>query len=366
MKLQDLFIKSCSKALTLQLSNGAMPSGHNGPHGDIETSVRSTSHWLISFIKAFNLSGDVRFRNAAIDCLQFLQSDFARPMKASFWHRRNKGKDLSNGLIGQAWTIEALIYAFKFFGDDKVLSLAQEVFELHPYHHEVCAWKIVNVDGSIKGVDITFNHQLWFAAIGCELLSLISSSSNCAVDHFLDHLGDGLRTYSDGIICHYQHGYGYPRGIRVILGASLKSIENTLFRNERIYLHSIGYHYFNVYAMYIIHLHKPDLSFFKSKRFDRILSAHKTRSFRSDLLKSEFGFPYNPPGIEIAVSVQMAKESPETIQSYQKFWLDKQYSETYDFEKFMMTKGTPDPVVSSSRIYEMYRLSNFNHDIEIV
>lgn len=35
----------------------------------------------------------------------------ARPMAATFWHRKNPEKDACNGLIGQAWTIEALTMA---------------------------------------------------------------------------------------------------------------------------------------------------------------------------------------------------------------------------------------------------------------
>src|SRR5690606_20685562 len=122
--LHELLVKSAEKALTLLQQNGAMPPGHNGPYNDPETPVRNTSHWLIIFLKTFAITEDKRFEQAAANCLSYITSSDARPHGFTFWHRTKKGKDSTNGVIGQAWGIEALVEAYKVFGEKEIISLA--------------------------------------------------------------------------------------------------------------------------------------------------------------------------------------------------------------------------------------------------
>ena len=79
---------------------------------------------------------------------------------------KNPGKDFCNGLIGQSWSIEALMYAANYFDIPKILKIAKEVFLLHPFDEKSGLWRRTEVNGSFLSVDETFNHQLWFAASG--------------------------------------------------------------------------------------------------------------------------------------------------------------------------------------------------------
>ncbi len=114
--------------------------------------------------------------------------------------RNNPEKDFSNGLIGQAWVIEALDYAARKLGDDRLVKLAEDVFLRHPFDERKGRWQVVNVDGSYDPVDMTFNHQLWFAAAGSFLKE--NSRIRQQVRRFMDTLDTNLEIYDNGLIVH--------------------------------------------------------------------------------------------------------------------------------------------------------------------
>jgi hypothetical protein len=365
MKLKELFIKSAETGLKLLDEHGSMPPGHNGPHHDPETPVRNTSHWLIIYLKAYELSGDSRFKNAADVCLNYLLSNEARPGQATFYHRKNPKKDFSNGIIGQAWTLEALAYSSQFFSDPRILQTAEEVFTLHPYDQTVQAWRIVNPDGTILGFDRTFNHQLWFASIGCNLIRLGVSSAEKPVQHFIQHLHKNIEIYPDGVIKHYPYAYSYPPGWRKTAGRMKNRVESLFRPVDDSYSHSVGYHAFNTYALEVIFRFSPESSFFNTGLYRKTLDVFDRKSFQENLSAAEFGFPYNPPGIEIAVSIQSLQRinGDEPIDS-QQFWLNEQFARNFDFTSFTMTRNTPDPNTYQARLYELYRLDNFEFTID--
>ena len=81
-----------------------MPMGHNGPRFDIDTPLRNTAHWAITFLRSFQLSKDDIFINAARKSLEYISSH-SRRSNGAFFCRNSIMKDKSNGLIGQAWVI---------------------------------------------------------------------------------------------------------------------------------------------------------------------------------------------------------------------------------------------------------------------
>ena len=128
MKLSDFIILSAEKALKLQDNNGSFPPGHNGPYHDPETPVRNSGHWLITFAKCFSLTGKSVFRERVVGAGKYLMSKTARPYGHSFHHRNKNNKDRCNGLIGQAWTIEAIAQAAMTLEDESYSDLAEDVF----------------------------------------------------------------------------------------------------------------------------------------------------------------------------------------------------------------------------------------------
>ena len=177
MTIADLIIEISTTAINLLRKDGSMPPGHNGPYYDNDTPVRNTSHWLITFSKAYELTKKDVFIDSVAKTAKYLLSNEARPYDYSFIHRTESQLDSCNGLIGQAWTIEALVYASNILGDQKYVKLAEDVFLLHRFNNEYGLWHRLEINGTMKSIDVTFNHQLWFAACA----STINHKNKCII-----------------------------------------------------------------------------------------------------------------------------------------------------------------------------------------
>ncbi|MBN7817585.1 glycoside hydrolase family protein [Algoriphagus pacificus] len=357
MKLYSLFVKAATAALEFQAENGSLPAGNNGPYLDSETPVRNTSHWLITFLKAYQISEEDKFLNAAKNCIAYLHSQTSRPMNATFWHRKNPKKDFSNGLMGQAWTMEALLYAHEVLKDEKSLNLAIEVFKLHPYDKKLSAWKTVNVDGSIRGFDTTFNHQLWFAAIGAKLSKYGDKSIQESTSHFINHIENNMDIYPDGVIKHSPIFY-QKAGTKSRLRAKIKELRTPKAQKEKLYSKSVGYHGFNLYALGLIKDTYPELGFFNSQKFLAMMKVVNTEDFHKKLEDSIYGFPYNPPGIELAFAQQQFGEKSKIPGL-----LSKQFEKSFDTAKSTLNKANPyDLNTAAARFYELYSLDDIDFE----
>jgi hypothetical protein len=336
-----------------------MPPGHNGPYHDPETPVRNTSHWLITFLKAYEIDGDARFLDGARRAADYVSGRDARPGGATFWHRSNPRKDSCNGLIGQAWTIEALATAAPALSDARLHHLAESVFMLHPFDEHVSLWQRVDVDGSRLDIDATFNHQLWFAATGSMLLPSSDERLGNRIGRFLDALPDNLSMYPSGAIVHGIRRVSAPRWTQ-----NLRQMARGLLRpgrsrstGEQRYRKAIGYQAFNLYALAILRCRFREHPFWQSAAFLSALRFIGTSEFTQGLEDNEFGFPYNPPGIEVAYALHVfSDESRQDVHDEMSGWVSRQLRRCYDFENNQMSLGTQDPATHSARLYEATRL----------
>lgn len=362
--LSDFFLKSAEVGLQDQKTDGSMPPGRNGPHNDPETPVRNTSHWLIFFLKAYQLSGDPRFEKSAQRCLYWLMSKKARPGAGVFHHRMNPEKDAANGLMGQAWTMEALVYAWNHFKEPGCLKIAEELFLLHYYDSEVQCWRIADLDGSPLSFDRTFNHQLWFASAGWQLIEAGVDSVKESTEHFTRNIGKNISLYRDGVIRHYPYGYSRKETVRRKAGRFAHNLKELFGTDKALYSHSVGYHAFNTYALRVISGHCPEAPFFATSEWKRAVRVFADSDFQSTMVQSKFGYPYNPPGIEAAVTLEGSGVFPkETEEQLIQTWLGNQFRISFNFETRRMSLNTPDPVTLHARMYELWRLSSFEYEV---
>jgi len=364
MELNKIIVETAQNILSIQKSDGSMPPGHNGPYFDPETPVRNTAHWCLTFLKAYQISANQQFLDAAVNCGDYLLSDEARPMDSVFFCRKNPEKDFANGLVGQAWAIEALVELSKITGEQKYGNLAEEVFLMHPYDKTAAAWIRKNVDGSNNGFDKTFNHQLWFAAAGA-LLSEMNYDIKELVIHFMDNMNKHVELYYDGCIKH--KGKFLVRRSTSIFSIQnfrtfIKRFKEPKSRKKYMKMKSIGYHGFNLYAFGLLKSVFPDHSFLASNTLNKALNYAMSDAFKKELPKSKYGFPYNPPGFEIAFALQEFDAAPEEKIAE---WVSWQIKKCFNLETNLMTEGdTEDPNTYAARIYEATRLKNYELKID--
>jgi hypothetical protein len=132
--------------------------GVNGPYFDIETPVRNTAHWCITYAILGSEMGNMSFLKAANKLLDFLIQPGPYEQESVYIHRQKQGKDWSNGDIGQAWVIEALTIAGKKLLRSDSLSRAKNISMKFPFDYSLSAWQRIDPRNQTKAIDYTLNH----------------------------------------------------------------------------------------------------------------------------------------------------------------------------------------------------------------
>lgn len=367
----ELVARACETALRSQRADGSFQPGHNGPYHDPETPVRNTSHWLIIVSHLSKASGAKRLLNAAYGAAEFLASSKARPLGYSYHHRDEPGKDRCNGLIGQAWTIEALAEAGTLLGEPALLELAEKAFLQHPFRHELALWDRIEVDGRNLGPDMTLNHQLWFAAAGAMLGDVGESSIKVPIRRFLDRLPELMVVFPDGFIKHRVVS-PYPRASISRAGNPLSVVRQTLGAAKRLILRTppsgktqrftederrVGYQSFNLYAFALLKRWLPGHELWHSAELERATSAVLGGAYRDALEKNVFGYGYNVPGFEVPVALtELSTLKGRELLEQCRWWVNEQFRRTMDWSTCTLSRNTQDPQTLTARIYELLRL----------
>ena len=348
--LYDVLIKNAD----FIIHNEPRP-GHNGPYSDTETIIRVYSHWAILLLKVFQITGKNQYKDRAIEFINYFFSNDARPYGFTFHHRNKKKKDKCNGLIGQAWTIEALIYAYEVLGNNKYKGLAEEVFLLHKFNNTIGFWRKREIDGTNLWFDMTFNHQLWFAMIG----ALIPNQTiKQQVNRFMDRLDNNIWIHQNGLIRHF-----ILAGVTTPIYLAKKSLLNRNINKNYLYEKEIGYHAFNCYALSVLKEKYPNQQFWGSNTFMKIMDYIISDEHLSVSEKNKYGFPYNPSGIETAFFVFMFKDLIINHEEIMKERLEVQFKRSLDVDTGLLINNTNDPNNLSARIYEAVRLPNIDLQI---
>ncbi|MEE9613404.1 MAG: agl cluster protein AglQ [Thermodesulfobacteriota bacterium] len=358
MRLSDLIVQSASAALDIQREDGSFPPGHNGPYHDSETPVRNTAHWLVTLLKAHELSGGDAFVGSARRAAEYLASPEARPMGATFHCRTNPEMDSCNGLVGQAWVIEALAAAGSRLGERGYSELAEEVFLLHPFNEGRGLWTVVNMDGSKANAIKAFNQHLWLAAAASLIDGKKDELIKERVNRFMDLLPENLSLRRSGRIVHNMESGRQER----------KYLYRRLFRTGPEKPRPIGrgketgYHAFNLYAFAILKEYLPDHPFWSSKKFARALGFVNRTEFIDRLEGDEYGFGYNPVGFEVACAAQVF---PSFFASERgaSWWVNEQLRRCYYPGEKMMSRTGADGLTLAARLYECTRLEDMEVEL---
>jgi len=370
MRLIDIIVEITGNISRLQKENGSFMAGHNGPYFDNETPVRSTSHFLILMSGCQNLTNNKKYKDKIYKSAEYLCSKDARPYGYTFYHRDKENKDKCNGLIGQAWTIEALVEATKTLEDAKYHKVGEELFLQHPFNYESGLWNRLEINGDIISVDKTFNHQLWFAA--CSSMLFKNNDLENRIRTFMGFLAENMDTDGNGLILHSLKNKNKTENIQKASlkknkGKSISSFLNNTYKTifdkkikndyEKIKYKSIGYHSFNMYAFALLKEQVPVHEFWNSLLFIKTLDYMLSSGYRASLNKNIYGYPYNPPGFEIPYALNIFSDlikgkSGKNIDH----WINEQIIRCYNKNTGMLDRNTTDPIIQSARMYELIRV----------
>jgi hypothetical protein len=351
LRLEDVVVAAAGAALSLQAESGSLPGGHNGPYHDPETPVRNTAHWTVTFLSAWELTGHLGFRAAAERAAHYLCLPDARPRGAAFHCRSRAGKDHTNGLIGQAWAIEALAEAGVRLGRPDLLRLGTEVFLMHPYESREGGWRRVTLEGEPASFDRTFNHQLWFCAAGALLVAAGQDGPARAVRDFVARLPEHLGLYPSGLIRHARGSFLAARA-RDRLAGAMRSLRNA-WHARALHEKSVGYHAFNTYAFAMIERALPELGIAACPPVARALEYLSSSEYSESISANPYGFPYNPPGFECAVTLETFFPQMRVRVDA---WIDRQFASTFNPATAQVDRNVADPATSAARLYEACRL----------
>ena len=356
MRLSEHIVRASHTALGHQQTDGSFPAGCNGPYRDPETPVRNTAHWLITLLRAHAISGELRFRDAAARAARYLTIPEARPHDASFVCRTTPHKDACNGLIGQAWVIEALVAASEHLGEERYRALARRVFELHPFDAAIGLWHRMHVDGQPGLIDMTFNHQLWFAAAGALLEDDPAGTVGRQVLRFLDraHASHFQIARSGRVI----HRIVEPRAEPARAGAA-RGPRGRLARSRRradAVRREIGYHAYNLYGFALLQRRFPGHRLWRSRKLGAALRFAATDRYVRGLEHNEYAYPYNPVGFEVALALQVFPAARRATRGRRAdaWWVERQLERG-------VAGAMADPATCAARLYEATRL----RDVEL-
>ena len=121
-----------------------------------------------------------------------------------------------------------------------------------------------------------------------------------------------------------------------------------------LFVKALGYHAFNLHALAMLKAQYPHHASWGSARFHATWRYACSAEYRKLLDGNPYGYPYNPPGIEMAYALEVFGGGDRRKE--QERWLAEQMRRCYDEESGMMARGTEDPRTHAARLYEATRL----------
>lgn len=367
-------IRSIGKKLIEDyVSLGHVDSGINGPYDDPETEVRNLSHLMVIASIEYLKYG----KDEYLPLISRMADDVIamREPLGIYKMRQKDGKDQCNGVIGDAWLVEGLLYAFKATKNKGILEEIERIFKMHSFHTKLGLWGRPLMGASDNAIDFTLNHQLWYAATLSEYLSINSNSELCAqLNCFFKQLSHNMLVNNRGRITHSI----YRRiGLMSLFKMYVKRLKFVVYEKldkPSLMYKEIGYHVFNLMALARLYKQRPNDCFFKSAKFERAISFVEDKNFQQLLSTSNieidgstfsknltedeksiniYGYPYNVIGFELLYCQQVfgSKISKTAVELLSK----RQFDLTWSEETCEFGKRCHDKTVVNYRVYEYYR-----------
>ena len=344
-------VSSISMINAEQQADGSYPGGHNGPYHDDESRARNTAHMVVANLYAWKHTGETQFRQAAESGVGYLCCVVRQAGNFGVICRNKAGKDRANGLVGQAWIIEALAEAAWVLDDDNAKEAAEDLFRRHRFDAQASAWLTAPVaDSDSVKFDRTFNHQLWFAASGA-LLVRCGVDVREPVERFLSRHLPSMKQYRSGLI-HHSNPYFMALDGKEKAKSLLRHLRVVL-NSRKVYMKSVGYHTFNTYALALIEECIPSLGLREMEPVGKAVRYIESNEFSEKIGHSDYSFAYNPPGFEAAYTLKVFNG---VTNPFSHPLMRRQFEQTHNKHSGHFDRNVSDTRTCAARVYEAARL----------
>jgi len=352
----EKFLLAGELALERQNADGSMPTGKNGPHNHNMTPARNTGHFAIFFLYLYTITSDEKWKLAGRKSLNYLLT--LRPLGGSFWHRKEKFKTSYNGLIGQAWSIEALIYGYSVLSEKIYLESCKNLINIHEFDSKECLWHEADLDGATRSLGATLNQQIWFTAMVSKILHN-EPGKQLLCEQFLSNIEKHMRIYRGGLLFLSTYKTRIPCTHKII-----KFFLDSLKERREI---EVGYHVFTITGLTILYEQFPNHEFFKSHKFKKILNYCYSRTFFNELLNyPRYGFEYNVVGFELAYVYSVFHDQlNDDAKLIAKKCFDKQLEFYSCISEGLLACNSFDIETLAARIYEIYRIKESFFEMQL-
>lgn len=349
------------------LSNGHAEAGCNGPHGHKDTPVRNSAHLLIVYLFLVKHGLGQHYLKAANILINYLLDRVDSSESGAIQCMDSDKFDHINGLIGQAWVIEALVYAYKMNNDERLLKAALKLFRTQKYNYQTHLWERIEVDGRNIGYDPTYNHQFWFAASGILIGTIYSDAEiKREIDDFMEYSSKRDFVLDKNSRLKHRISFDEKRApvskqikkfirkiaepIRMI---NINKYDENLFEN--------AYHLFDIYGFAIIYENKPEYKLFETEKFRKAVryaldidNLNRQCGYMMYVKSkrrcpfNKFFYTYNSPAFEFPyVDLIFGRNDPDRYREL----LKNQYFVTGE----NLDKNNPDIPTFRARSYELVR-----------
>ncbi len=362
----DRLLRECADARLEEFSAlGHAIAGCNGPYVCRDTPVRNTAHWLITYSYLWKISGDARYRDIALRFGQYLLDEQAKSASGAIRCVDDpKAADSTNGLIGLAWTIEALVYAYDVFRDGRYLDCAVSIFRSQQHDSRTGFWERVDPDGRRLGYDYTLNHQVWFCLAGLLILQHRPDGEiSRSASRFLKAVStEYFGIHPDGLIRHYGRMTRFRREFAVLYAkqyVKYAGLRLGVFDPKKVDLvtQERGYQHFELFGYARIRLLRPDEPLFETEAFRKAVALGTDMERMNELLgtgspetMNPYAYGYNAPAFEepLAELLLAGRADEKKVLSL----LELQKELCYDPQTHRFSRHTADPETLTARLYE--------------
>ena len=150
-----------SKFLVREEGGCYFPGGWNGPHLALETPVRNSCHWLVTYSILYDITGVEKYKVRSYELFRWLNDGNPFYQNGFYINRQRQGQDFCNGVIGNAWIIEAFSIFESVF---KESTSKNKIIDSMKFDSRTSLWHRFDPINRNYKIDYTFDHQAWYAS----------------------------------------------------------------------------------------------------------------------------------------------------------------------------------------------------------